>query len=238
METKLNYFAELSKVNVNSKAEKKGRFTYLSWAYAWSEIKKVDENATFVVHENVNQMPFFYDANFTKLGAFVKVSVTVNNITHTQTHPILNNNNAAVAVDSINSFMINTSIQRALAKAIALHGLGLYIYAGEDLPEVETTETVTEDKQVTKHNSSVASGLFADQLQQEETLYIAACEDVKGACYNNKEQLKKLGFKFEMNLKTWIKIGEDVNVKIPGITFEKMTKEVFLNSIKEAKNEN
>lgn len=231
METKLNYFTELSKVNVNGKSEKKGKFTYLSWTYAWAEIKKVDENATFLVHENENKMPFFFDVNFPKLGAFVKVSVIVNNITHTQIHPILNNNNSSVPVENLNSFMINTSIQRAFVKAIALHGLGLYIYAGEDLPEVESTVDHTPTQ---KQNSSVATDLFKDELKQSVDMYIAACEDVKGACYNNKEKLFAAGFRFNKDIKVWVKIGElDKNLHINGITFEVMTKEDFYKNVRE-----
>jgi hypothetical protein len=78
----------------------------------------------------------------TELGYFVEVAVTVEGITHSQIHPVLDNNNRPIA--SPNSFQINTSIQRALVKAIALHGLGLYIYAGEDLPDVEGEDDVAE----------------------------------------------------------------------------------------------
>ena len=74
-------------------------------------------------------MPFMS----TQFGVFVEVAVTVEGITHSQIHPVLNNQNKPI--DSPNSFQINTSIQRCLVKAIALHGLGLYIYSGEDLPE-------------------------------------------------------------------------------------------------------
>ena len=238
-------FNEIYSTNVNKHVEVKEqsgtKLSYLSWAYAWAEIKKIDESANYIIHENAEGNPFFVSV----FGIDVKVSVTVNNITHTMRLPVMDGANKAMKVESYkyttksgektvkaaDAFDINKTIMRCLVKAIAMHGLGLYIYAGEDIPESESVTNNTEKQ------SHVASGLFANELTHDEVFYTAACEDVKGACYNNKEQLKKLGFKFETNLKTWIKVGDEITVKIPGITFEKMTKEVFLNSIKEAKNE-
>lgn len=133
-------FIEIYNINVNDKVEQKGRFKYLSWSYAWAEIKKIDEQATFKVVENQNGLPFHYDSQFPKIGAFVKVEMTVNNITLTETHPVLDNANKSIAVENLNSFTINTSIKRALAKVASLHGLGLYIYNGEDLPESNLTQ--------------------------------------------------------------------------------------------------
>jgi hypothetical protein len=123
-----NYFAELAKIDVREHTEKKGKFSYLSWAWAVDVLRKADPTATWEVLR-FNGMPFME----TKYGIFVEVAVTVQGITLSQIHPVLDNNNKPIAQP--NSFQINTSIQRALVKAIALHGLGLYIYAGEDLPE-------------------------------------------------------------------------------------------------------
>jgi hypothetical protein len=123
-----NYFAELAKIDVREHTEKKGKFSYLSWAWAVDVLRKADPTATWEVLR-FNGMPFME----TKYGIFVEVAVTVQGITLSQIHPVLDNNNKPITQP--NSFQINTSIQRALVKAIALHGLGLYIYAGEDLPE-------------------------------------------------------------------------------------------------------
>jgi hypothetical protein len=123
-----NYYEKLAKIDVNEHVEKKGKFSYLSWAWAVDVLRKSDPQATWEVIR-FNGMPFME----TKLGYFVEVAVTVQGITLSQIHPVLDNNNKPIAQPS--SFQINTSIQRALVKAIALHGLGLYIYAGEDLPE-------------------------------------------------------------------------------------------------------
>lgn len=123
-----NYFADLSKVNVTAHVEKKGQFSYLSWPFAVQELGKIDPQATWTV-ERHNGMPYIA----TPLGYFVEVSVTCKGVRKSQIHPVLDQRNQPIKEP--NAFHINTSIQRALVKAIALHGLGLYIYAGEDLPD-------------------------------------------------------------------------------------------------------
>ena len=125
-------FDILNKIDVNKLKKKKGRFDYLSWAWAVTELLKVRPDATWHVHEYEVEgriRPYMV----TEAGFFVKVSVTVDNITRCQIHPVLDNRN--MTIKDPNAQQINTSIQRCLAKAIALHGLGLYIFAGEDLPE-------------------------------------------------------------------------------------------------------
>ena len=130
LEVLLSCFEKLAKINVNEHAEKKGKFTYLSWAWAVDVLRKAEPTATWEVIR-FNGLPFLK----TEAGFFVEVAVTVQGITLSQLHPVLDNNNRPIATP--NAFQINTSIQRCLVKAIALHGLGLYIYAGEDLPEGE-----------------------------------------------------------------------------------------------------
>jgi len=130
---KKSVFDILDNIDVSKYTEKKGNFTYLSWAWAVRELLRVEPNATWVIHEwsHANgeiRAPYMRTA----AGCFVQVTVTVNNIERTQVHPVLDNRNQTILEP--NAFQINTSIQRCLAKAIALHGLGLYIYAGEDLP--------------------------------------------------------------------------------------------------------
>jgi hypothetical protein len=127
-----NYYEKLAEINVNDHVEKKGKFGYLSWAWAVDTLKKNHPDATWEVIRH-NGMPFMK----TEVGFFVEVAVTVNGITHSQIHPVLNNFNKPI--EKPTTFDINTSIQRCLVKAIALHGLGLYIYAGEDLPTGEET---------------------------------------------------------------------------------------------------
>ena len=124
-----NYFTELDQVDVTKHIEKKGQFSYLSWPYAVRELKKRHPSATWTVHEyGEDNIPYIK----TECGFFVKVTVIVNDVEMTQVHPVLDHQNKPIPTP--NSFQINTSIQRCLAKAIALHGLGIHLFAGEDLP--------------------------------------------------------------------------------------------------------
>ncbi|WNQ13887.1 DUF1071 domain-containing protein [Paenibacillus aurantius] len=126
--SKDNYFTELASIDVSEHIEKKGKFSYLSWAWAVDQLRKNDPEATWEVIR-FDGLPYLKS----ECGYFVEVAVTCKGITLSQIHPVLDNNNRPIAQP--NAFQINTSIQRCLVKAIALHGLGLYIYAGEDLPE-------------------------------------------------------------------------------------------------------
>jgi hypothetical protein len=133
-------FDVLNEIDVSKYVKQKGQFTYLSWAWAVRELLKVAPDATWEVHEynsSIGESGEFITAPFmqTTLGVFVKVTLTVGGIPRTQVHPVLDNRNKPIP--NPNAFEINTSIQRCLAKAIALHGLGLYIFAGEDLPVVK-----------------------------------------------------------------------------------------------------
>ncbi len=133
-------FDTLYGIDVNKHTEKKGKFTYLSWAFAVAEMSKVDPNSTWEVKRfPLPQAPEILVPYLqTPIGFFVEVDVTINGVTRGQVHPVLDNRNQPLGKP--NSFQINTSIQRALVKAIGLHGLGLYIYAGEDLPETATAK--------------------------------------------------------------------------------------------------
>ena len=128
---KEHYFETLRKHNVSEHMEKKGQFNYLSWAYAVEELRKLKPDATWRVIKDENGYPY----TSTPAGHFVEVEVTVDDISLSQIHPVLDHRNQTI--EQPNAFQINTSIQRCLAKAIALHGLGLYIFRGEDLPESE-----------------------------------------------------------------------------------------------------
>lgn len=125
-----NYFSKLAQIDCSEHVEKKGRFSYLSWAWAVKKLREVDPAASWEV-KRFDGVPYLK----TDCGYFVEVEVTVQGLPLSQIHPIINNQNKPIAEP--NSFDINTSIQRCLVKAIALHGLGLYIYAGEDLPEIQ-----------------------------------------------------------------------------------------------------
>ena len=128
VEAPVNYFTELYRVNVAEHVEKKNGFSYVSWPFAVAELRKRHPTATWEV-VRFEGLPY----QLTPLGFFVEVAVTVNDIRLSQIHPVLDHANRPLKDPT--AFHINTSIQRCLVKAIALHGLGLFVYAGEDLPE-------------------------------------------------------------------------------------------------------
>lgn len=131
--TNENYFKELSSLDVGNYIEKKGQFSYLSWAWAVEQIKLYDPQASWETRWFTNPntgetLPYALGPN----GAFVEVTVTVKGITHKQIQPVMDFKNKSIA--NPDAMDVNKAIQRCLVKCIALHGLGLYIYAGEDLP--------------------------------------------------------------------------------------------------------
>lgn len=138
-------FKTLTSVNVKDRVEKKGRFDYLSWAYAWAMVKDQYPDANRKVYESeATELNYFTDG---KTG-YVKVGVTVDGVEHIDYLPIMGHNNQSLTVDKITSFAVNKTIQRSTVKAIAMHGLGLSLWAGEDLvdiselaPKVNTSTT-------------------------------------------------------------------------------------------------
>lgn len=131
MEKNNSVFDVLSAINCQEYVEKKGNLSYLSWAWAWHFVKKNYPDANYKVYESENGLPYFTDGR----TCMVKTSVTINGIEHTEYLPIMDNMNRSIPVEKVTSFNVNTAIQRSLTKACARHGLGLYIYAGEDLPD-------------------------------------------------------------------------------------------------------
>ena len=135
----MSTFEKLKGVDCSQHVEKKGKFTYLSWAWAWATLKEHAPDATFHKHtfgEAGSEKPFMLsDDGF----AYVMVTVTVEGSELTEIMPVLNHSNKPIA--NPNSFDVNTALQRCLVKAIAFHGLGLYIYAGEDLPDIGRIES-------------------------------------------------------------------------------------------------
>lgn len=154
-----NYFSILSNINVNDKTEKKNNLTYLSWAWAWGEIKKQHPDATYAIYENADGWFYHTDGR----TCWVKTGMTVNGIEHIEYLPVMDHRNASISAEKVTSFDVNKAIQRSLTKAAARHGLGLYIYAGEDLPDdgeekpipasklVETQKTTPAKVEVQEH---------------------------------------------------------------------------------------
>ena len=130
-----NYFERLNRINVSEHLEKKGDFRYLSSPFAVAQLRLADPAASWEVRR-FDGLPYLK----TETGYFVEVAVTVQGVTLSQIHPVLDGRNRPLLEPS--AFDVNTSIQRCLVKAIALHGLGLYVYAGEDLPDGNEAEPV------------------------------------------------------------------------------------------------
>jgi hypothetical protein len=124
-------FEQLSALNLSSKVEKRGQLSYLSWATAWSECKKLFPDMTRVVYESETGMNYFSDG----ATAWVKVGVTINGLEYIDYLPVMNHMNKSIPLASLTSFDVNKTIQRSTVKALALHGLALNIYAKEDFPE-------------------------------------------------------------------------------------------------------
>jgi hypothetical protein len=127
-----NTFRSLFQIDVTKYVEMKGQFSYLSWPFAVAQLRLADPTAYWEVRR-FDGLPYLS----TELGFFVEVAVTVQGVTLSQIHPVLDHKNRPMLAPT--PFDINTSLQRALVKAIALHGLGLSIYAGEDLPDLQDT---------------------------------------------------------------------------------------------------
>jgi hypothetical protein len=171
----MEIFKTLSEINVNNHTEKKGKFTYLSWAFAWAELKKKYPSATAkVYHDENTNMPYFAS----KAGVIVKVGVTINELEHINYLPVMDFRNASVPADKVNMMDVNKTIQRCTVKAIALHGLGLYIYAGEDLPE----EPVKELPSIRLRNCKTLDELvvvFKSLARTEQTAMVAVKDEMK-----------------------------------------------------------
>jgi hypothetical protein len=163
-----NYFDRLYKIDVTSKVKKKNGLNYLSWAACWAEVKKVNPDASYTIYENDIGRPWFDDG---KTG-WVKTGVTVNEIEHVEYLPIMDFKNKSIVAEAITSTDANKAIQRSLTKACARHGLGLYIYEGEDLPE--------ESKTIEKLKEECWK-LFCDKARISENAKVKANEYCKEA---------------------------------------------------------
>ena len=168
-------FENLFEVNVNDHVEKKKDLSYLSWPYAWAEVKKRYPKANYKIHQfGEKQLPYVFDEG---IGFMVFTSVTIEDVTHSMWLPVMDSSNKAmkaegytydtrfkkdISVEPATMFDINKTIMRCLVKNLAMFGLGLYIYSGEDLPEVEVEKISAKDAMILKN---VVMGLDnADKL--------------------------------------------------------------------------
>lgn len=161
-ERRAAYFNALYSLNVNEKTERKNNLSYLSWAWAWAEFKKIYPSATYhIIKNEETNLPYFSD----QLGIMVYTQVTADDLTYEMWLPVMDSSNKAMKlepysyyvfdryknqnvekkVEAATMFDINKTIMRCLVKNLAMFGIGLYIYAGEDIPE-EITENTAEAK--------------------------------------------------------------------------------------------
>lgn len=155
----------LSRINVNEHTEKKNGLTYLSWAWAWDVLMShYPDSYTSIRRPVETDMPYWTDGN----TCWVDVSVTVvwngNERVRSEVFPIMDYKNKSIPADKVTSFDVNTALQRAWTKCIARHGLGFYIYAGQDLPNEEAEQ---QKKRETAY-------ITAEQIEKVESLYSTA----------------------------------------------------------------
>lgn len=153
-----NYFTALNSVDVSTKTETKNGLTYLSWAYAWGELKKRRADATYTIYENAQGWNYHTDGK----TCWVKTGVTVCGIEHVEYLPVMDYRNKSISAENVTSTDVNKAIQRSLTKAVARHGLGLYVYAGEDLPESAQSEDVAAQPPQNKSSSKVVKVTSAE----------------------------------------------------------------------------
>ena len=206
----INQFEELAKINVNNYTESKNGLTYLSWVYAWSEIKKIYPEATYTIKKFENNLPYVYDEN---TGYMVFTEMTINDLTYEMWLPVMDGNNKAMlnheytykvkeyvdgqftgqykdkTVEKATMFDINKTIMRCLVKNIAMFGLGIYIYAGEDYPEgYEISKEEAEQKVITfgKYKGKTLKQIIEEEKNENYLYWLIdsdmANEGLKMAC--------------------------------------------------------
>lgn len=185
--------ADLLKVNVNEHTEKKDGLTYISWAWAWSEIKQRCPDVTYEIVKTPDGLPYFES----DAGAIVYTKVTISGITHEMWLPVMDSKNKAMknqpykyvtrqgekTVDAFTMFDVNKTIMRCLVKNLAMFGLGLYLYQGEDLPEADTPDVtefvklIEESANVEQLKSSFKTAFSALQRSPEALALVNAAKD-------------------------------------------------------------
>lgn len=164
---KKSVFDTLNAINVQEHVEVKNiggvKLSYLSWAWAWTEVKKAYPEAFYTIYENKDGLFYHTDGK----TAWVKTGVTIEGIEHIEYLPVMDNRNHSITLDKLTSFDVNKAIQRSLTKACARHGLGLYIYAGEDLPEEEAKQAKSDmEQKIAKAVASMRAVKSREELEQ------------------------------------------------------------------------
>ena len=199
-----NYFNVLNTVNVNEQIKKKNGLSYLSWAWAWAEVKKKFPDANYTVYEDDNGCIYWTDGR----TCWVKTGVTINGIEHIEYLPVMDFKNKSIPLESVTSFEVNKAIQRSLTKDCARHGLGLYIYAGEDLPAEDEEEKARLEEEAKK------------PIDEQQVRTISGMIEESGASgsdiisYINKKNGRNISAIKELNKKEYVEVIDILTKKI------------------------
>jgi hypothetical protein len=188
MSKEKSVFEQLSSLNLSSKTEKRGNLTYLSWAHAWAECKKLFPDMSRTVYESDTYMNYFTDGS----TAWVKVGVTIQGQEHIDYLPVMDMRNQSVPLANITSMQVNKTIQRSTVKALALHGLALNIYAKEDFPS-ESDSSMQAVKTQPKATSKV-SLVEGDANWQKVSNFV-----IDNMGLSTDEVIKKLSVKYDIS---------------------------------------
>jgi len=149
----MSTFKKLSEIDIKGKVEKKGSQSYLSWAVAWGLAKAEYPTLQRIVYEDqVTGLNYFNDGK----SSYVKVGVVIDGLEHIDYLPIMDFRNKSISIDAVTSMDVNKTIQRSTVKALALHGLGLQMWSGEDL--IDTAKTTKPTAPATKVALNVGDG--------------------------------------------------------------------------------
>lgn len=176
-------FEKVYTINVSEKTEKKNGLTYLSWAWAWAEFKKIYPTAKYTIKRFENNLPYVYDE---KTGYMVFTEVTVDDLTHEMWLPVMDNKNKTLIDAKMTD--INKTIMRCLTKNLAMFGLGLYIYAGEDLPE---GEVIPLDEALVKELEALGGTLELVAIHYKTNVENITNEQIKELVDRKKQSLEK-----------------------------------------------
>ena len=199
-----NYFEELSRVDCSGKTKKKKNLDYLSWAYAWGELKKRFPLSFYTIYENEQGYNYFTDGR----TCWVKTGVTVvfndatvmsdglldikkTSLEHVEYLPVMDYKNDSIPVDKVTSFDINKAIQRSLTKAIARHGLGLSLY-GFDFSDVEDDNDTEPAKASTEAKQTETAAPKKPNKVREDFVNFCKENDIKGEEFNTICKIYKL----------------------------------------------
>ena len=224
---------QLKAVDIKDMIEKKGKFSYISWAMAWSALCDIYPDATMEKHCNEHGFPVFKDENG---WCFTKVTVTVNGKSITEMLPVLNNFNKPIK--NPDSMDVNSSLQRCLAKAIALHGLGVHVYSGEDIVDIpdnlgeeDAKPKAIQKSEVKKVEEEVKK--VEEKASTADTLKIEVPEKGKSTKVDTNVDMKKVGEYGEKIIEVYEKLALPKIETVEALNSYYMREQETLNNLKQ-----